>query len=111
MGRYVNNLKKGLYEQEGLPYNPSIINQSPYTETQKAGLEPKAISQDWNLGNGSNYALKAQDENPTGVIKDVYDLKTGQKVGAFNTQTGTKYYQSKTPEQIAQEQQMIVDSK
>ena len=51
---------------------------------------------EWNIGSGTGTYLRAQADRPNSPIKDVYDIASGQKIGAYNTETGTKYYQTAT---------------
>ena len=91
MGKpYPTSTEFNIYSTSDSRYNPLNINKA-----ELAGQPVAGMRQEWDIGGkGNPYQLVAQEDNPTGVIKDVYDVRTGLKVGALNTQTGTKYYQT-----------------
>lgn len=89
MNRYYNGIQeKNKSFSNLLQRLPSDIVSGSLADQQNEN------SEEWELGNNSPYALTAQSNRPDNVIKDVYDTRTGRKVGAYNTQTGTKYFQS-----------------
>lgn len=97
MGRYVNKIRdKNQAFDLLLGSSPSNILSGGIYEQQTKD------SQDWSLGQNSPYALASQSDRPDNPIKDVYNTYTGQKVGAYNTQTGVKYYQIATPNSTAE---------